>query len=250
MTEEEKYAFDVSGYMVVEQAIEPDALSSMNAFIDEQEAKDPLWLQKARSFLTWGPQFRDLLDNERVLPYLRDILGTTLRLDHDYSIFSQQGAPGMGLHGGGCPYDPAQYYHVYDGRIYSGLAVASYALTDILPGKGGFACIPGSHKSRFPVPTEIQHFRKASPLVKQLPMKAGDCVIFTEALTHGTFGWTAPHQRRSLFLKYSPKHMTWASRFYFPTESNTPVMQMEAEFTEAQRSLLHSPNVQKNPERD
>ena len=35
-------------------------------------------------------------------------------------------------------------------------------------------------------------------------MKAGDAVIFTEALTHGTLPWTAAHERRLLRYLYSP----------------------------------------------
>lgn len=246
MNEEERYLFDVRGFMVVEGAIPAETLSEMNAWIDEQEARDPEWRSGRGSLLTWGPLFRDLLDNPRVLPYLREILGSDLRLDHDYAIFSQAGGQGLQLHGGGTPYDPAQYYHCYEGRMYSGLAVASYALTDIPPGVGGFGCIPGSHKANFHCPDDLRHFRKPSAAVQQIPVNAGDCVLFTEALTHGTFPWTAAHQRRSLFLKYSPKHLSWANRYYFPAEGHPEVVALANELTEAQRILLDPPSVFKH----
>ena len=41
-------------------------------------------------------------------------------------------------------------------------------------------------------------------------VKAGDVLIFTEALTHGTFPWQAEHERRSLLFKYSPRMIAWA----------------------------------------
>lgn len=44
--------------------------------------------------------------------------------------------------------------------------------------------------------------------------KAGDAVIFTEALTHGTLPWTATHQRRSILFKYSPGHASWGHERY------------------------------------
>lgn len=116
MTEDERYFFDVQGYLVLEDAIAPGALLEMNAWIDAQEEAGPDWRARHGSLLTWGPTFRALLDNPRVLPYLMDILGPDLRLDHDYPIFSQPGAPGMELHGGCTPYDPSQYYHCYDGK--------------------------------------------------------------------------------------------------------------------------------------
>ena len=241
MTDEERYLFDLQGYLVVENAIEPDALAEMNAWIDAQE--DMSRDGRAGNLLTWGPRFRALLDNPVVLPHLKEVLGETLRLDHDYAIFSERGGQGLNLHGGGTPYDPAQYYHCYNGRMYCGLTVASYALTDIPPGAGGLAAIPGSHKSCFPCPRDIKLFEKPSPIVRQVPMRAGDCVIFTEALTHGTFPWNADHPRRSLFFKYSPKHLTWAKRYYFPAEGRPDVQAIEGELTEAQRILLDPPSV-------
>jgi ectoine hydroxylase-related dioxygenase (phytanoyl-CoA dioxygenase family) len=52
-----------------------------------------------------------------------------------------------------------------------------------------------------------------NPLVRQVPQKAGDVVIFTEALTHGTWPWTDPNgQRRSVLLKYAPHYMQWGQK--------------------------------------
>lgn len=246
MTEEERYFFDVNGYLVVENALDTDTLAAMNAYLDTQPDKDPTGKGKitAGSLLTWGQSFRDLVDNPRVLPYLKELLGDTLRLDHDYAIFAEKGGSSLVLHGGGTPYDPAQYYHCRNGQIFCGLTVASYALTPIGPGEGGFACIPGSHKASFPCPTELKNLDNASSsLVKQVPMKAGDCVLFTEALTHGTLPWTADHLRRSLFLKYSPKHMTWASTYYYAPETKSYLAELEGKLTDAQRILLDPPSV-------
>lgn len=247
MTEEEKYAFDVCGYLVVENAIPANTLVQMNAWIDEQERKDPHWLQHSPSILHWGPPFLALLDNPRVLPYLIELLGPELRLDHDYPIFSKAGAPPLELHGGGTPYDPAQYYHCYRGQMYSGLTVASYALADIPPGAGGFCCIPGSHKANFPCPTEIKLFQKESRLVQQVPMNAGDCILFTEALTHGTLPWKASHQRRNLFLKYSPKHLSWANKYYLSAPTHAGIERLEPYLTPTQRALLAPPSVYQHP---
>lgn len=243
MTEEERYGFDLQGYMVIENAIPPDALAAMNGWLDAQQAIGANWQAAYPSLLNWGPEFRALLDNAKVLPILIELLGDQLRLDHDYAIFSEAGDSGMGLHGGGTPYDPSQYYHIYNGRMYNGLTVVSYALADVPLGQGGLAVVPGSHKSAFRCPDDIRHWRTLSPLVKQVPVKAGDCVIFTEALTHGTFPWTAHHQRRSLFYKYSPKHLTWAQRYYVAAEGNPGVEAIISELTERQRILLDPPSV-------
>ena len=103
MTDEEKYLFDLQGYLVIENAIEPEALAAMNTWIDAQAEKDTRFYGQPgndhiENVLTWAPEFRSLLDNPRVLPYLKEILGDTLRLDHDYAIFLQPGGKGMRLH--------------------------------------------------------------------------------------------------------------------------------------------------------
>lgn len=239
MTEEEQYALDVQGFLHLKGILAPAQLSAMNAFLDNRP-DGAAWGERG-SLLTWGPEFLTLLDQPRVLPYLLDILGRGLRLDHDYAILSQPGAGGFGLHGGGTPYDPSQYYQVQNGRIFSGLTVVSYALADIPPGMGGFACIPGSHKAAFACPEDVVQFRRTSPLVQQVPMQAGDCIIFTEALTHGTFPWTAPHERRSLFLKYAPGHMAWARRGYLPG-AGTAAEMLAGTLSDRQRALLAPPH--------
>lgn len=247
MNDEERYLFDVQGYLVIKNAIAPEALAEMNAWLDVQAERDPAFHGRPTNehlydILTWGSAFRALLDNPRVLPYLKELMGDTLRLDHDYAIFLQPGGMGMRLHGGATPYDPSQYYHCYHGRMYSGLTVAVYALTDVPPGAGGFACVPGSHKASFPCPMDILLLQKRAPIV-QVPAQAGDCIVFTEALTHGTLPWTAGHVRRTLYFKYSPSHSSWAGRYYFPAEGNPAVQALESELTETQRILLDPPAI-------
>ena len=70
--------------------------------------------------------------------------------------------------------------------MYNGLTVASWALTDMLPGQGGFCCIPGSHKSNFSSPPQLKAVKDSPECMKGVHQKAGDVAIFTEALTHGT----------------------------------------------------------------
>jgi hypothetical protein len=245
MTEEERYLFDLQGYLVIPSAIEPEALSRMNAWLEERARTDPLWQGQTGNLhlehpLTWGPDFLALLDNPRVLPILQELLGETLRLDHDYAIFLREGHGGLKLHGPKLtePYDPIHFYHCVEGRIYCGLTVATYALTDVPPGAGGLAVIPGSHKSNFPVPEDIRTFARSSPIVQQVPARAGDCVVFTERLIHGTLPWQGPGIRRTLFFKYAPGGISWSNRTYFAAPTVAAMQEIEAQLTPLQRHLL------------
>ncbi|MDA0747494.1 MAG: phytanoyl-CoA dioxygenase family protein, partial [bacterium] len=152
------------------------------------------------------------------LPLLKFILGDGFRLDHYYAIYAQQGAARLGLHGGSTPYDPPEYYHFRNDRMFNGLTVVAWNLTDTGPAHGGFCCLPGSHKANYPCPKEIKelHIESGHLVVPAAP--AGSVVIFTEALTHGTAPWTAAHERRSLLFKYSPAQQSWSKGYAQPPE--------------------------------
>ena len=103
----------------------------------------------------WGEPFKRLIDHPKILPYLIELLGPYVRLDHDYALFMNKGDRRGGLHGGedgGRPGGPEgdHWYRYRDGVMRNGLCVMTYNLTDAPDGAGGFACIPGSHKSNFP----------------------------------------------------------------------------------------------------
>lgn len=250
MNEEELYLFDLQGYLVIENAISPETLARMNAWLDARAEEDPNWQAQTGNThiehpLLWGPDFLALLDHPLVLPKLKSILGETMRLDHDYAIFLREGHGGLPLHGPKSrePYDPLHFYHYVDGRIFCGLTVATFALTDVPEGMGGLAVIPSSHKSNFRVPEDIRTFERASPIVKQIPTKAGDCVLFTERLIHGTFPWRGKDIRRTLFFKYAPGSLSWENRTYLPVSQISIGEEFEAQLTPAQKRLLLPPSA-------
>ena len=249
MNEEERYLFDLQGYLIVKNAIEPETVWEMNAWLDAQAERDPQWQGGTDNAhldnpITWGAPFLSLLDNPRVLPILKSLMGETLRLDHDYAIFLQPGHGGLPLHGPTqWPYDPIHFYHCINGEIFCGLCVATYALTDVEPGAGGLAVIPGSHKNNFRTPDDIRKFQRESPIVQQVPTQAGDCVIFTEALIHGTLPWRGPGVRRTLFYKYAPGSLTWSNQFYFAPKTVEDFALTASDLNETQRQLLTPPSA-------
>jgi hypothetical protein len=213
MNEEERYLFDLWGYLLIESVLSKEELAELNALIARRNYPEPderIETQRFGGYLAWeSDAFRKLLNHPRIIPYLKEMLGDKFRLDHDYGILMRKGNSGGVLHGGGTPYDPAQYYVFRNGRMYNGLTVVSWALTDALPGQGGFCCIPGSHKSNLPCPPNFRPVANNPECMVEVHQKAGDVVIFTEALTHGTLPWNADHPRRSILFKYSPAHASW-----------------------------------------
>jgi hypothetical protein len=262
MTEEELYLFDLRGYLVIKGALSPEEVAQLNDLIDARppwaEASGSLYIHTGFDqetmddgnkdpeqgpvdfysglLLDWGDPIRRLVGHPAVISYLKELVGADFRLDHGYAIFQKKGhgASGHELHGGGSPYDPMQFYLHRDGRPVNGLTVFSFALTDALPGAGGFCCIPGSHKSNMPFPERYKDLGNPVEAVVQIPVAAGDVIVFTEALSHGALRWTAGHERRALLFKYCPGCMQW--------ERNSPFVDVDRyQWTDTQRAILRPP---------
>lgn len=240
MNDQERYLFDLQGFLEVPDALSTEQLAELNRIMDEKIEQDMTDEDKTGRFMgdliEWGPVYRDLIDNPRILPYLEQILGERFRLDHDYAdvIRSGKGPIGTTLHGGATPFDALYSYNCHNERIRCGLTVVAYNLRDVNPGDGGFGCVPGSHKSNFAFPEEWRDLETLRPFMRAVTGKAGTAIIFTEALTHGTMPWLGD-ERRTVFYKYSPNSMSWYSVYY-------DADQYEG-LTDRQRAILEPPNA-------
>lgn len=235
-SELERYRFDLHGFVVRRGALVPAQVHQLNDQIDAMRlppAGQSIGSQRFTGLLEAGGLLRDLMDHDAVIDVVRELCGAHARLDHAYGIVMSPGTSGLGLHGGGHPFDPAQYYEVRGEHIHTGLIAVQWALVDHGPGDGGFAAIPGSHTAHFPMPDGIG---LDDELVVEVPLRAGDMVVFTEALTHGTLPWRGAIDRRTLLYKYSPGSSAWDKR---PAcdPSVLPAM------TARQRALCEPPSV-------
>ena len=238
MTNEEKFIVDLEGYLVIKNVLTEDEIMEMNQIIDNGGRSSP----PSR----WGKLFNKLIDHPKILPYLIELIGPSVRLDHDYAIFMQNGSSGGGLHGGEDGGRPGgnegdHWYKCRDGVIRNGLCVIAYNLAPVKSGDGGFACIPGSHKSNFlrNLPDDVRRFKRQVRYVVQPEVEVGDVVFFTEALIHGTMPWTAEGERRSLLYKYSPGHSAWSGNYYSLNDYE--------ELSERQELMLAPPSIGGRP---
>ena len=158
MTNEEKFIVDLEGYLIIKNVLSKDEIMEMNQVIDNSD--------KNGSPSRWGKLFNRLIDHPKILPYLIELIGPSVRLDHDYAIFMQNGSSGSRLHGGedggGYREEGDHWYKYRDGVIRNGLCVMAYNLTPAKSGDGGFTCIPGSHKSHFlrNLPDDVRYFKR------------------------------------------------------------------------------------------
>ena len=256
MDDSEKYLFDTHGYLRIEGALSVDELAAANAAIDAHadqirirgndlaNESNALVAEHGRGdlggMLTWDPPhcdiFRHLIAHPRLTPYLETLCGPGFRFETISVITMDQGAGGFWFHEGGEPHDRARDYLYSNGRMYCGMTNLAVQLADAGPNDGGFACLPGSHKSNYPCPDDIRLYQAHQDRMVQPVVKAGDVLLFVEALMHGALPWRAQHQRRTAIIRYNNGVTanslpgTWTPPAYYD------------ELTDAQKAVISAPH--------
>ena len=265
MQDHEKYLFDLRGYIVVKNVLSSSQIADLSARLEEERKTNPrpilgsdrtifrnedapAW--SAPSLLEMGGTYLELIDLPVIKPYLTTLLGNHFRLDHDYvKVDGAMKDRTLYLHGGGQgaggpkdlvgPTDGGQCYYRYsNGKFYNGLVAVAFELDTVKPSDGGFACVPGSHKSNIGLPSEwrIAKTQAEMPeIVERVAVSAGDAIIFTEACSHGTVPWTGESERRTIFYKYCPHAIAWSPCYYNADNYGG--------LTEAQREILLPPSA-------
>ena len=219
LTEEEKWHFDIQGYLVLRNAVCPEDVARMRQLADEWHALEeselptPLWTYRDASTKPTSPrsitmvEYADEVFERLVLN--REIMRVVLALtdncpQHAGTALARntRETDDLPFHGGvsGGIHHPANDYQAADGRIFATFLNAGVSLVDVPEGTG-FVCIPGTHKAYFPKPDGVTIY-DGPPLVANPAVRAGDAVLFTEALCHGARRWTeenpAHHRVRAL----------------------------------------------------
>lgn len=242
LSDEQKFLFDLEGYIVLPGVLTSQTCDALNEQADRVWPRQPHDepFRRSEEITLWGQMFVDLMDHPKVLPVLIELIGSRVRIDHDYCIFMHKGAPSGMIHGGPRRIETDHWYYYADGVMRNGLTVATYALGDSNEGDGGFVCVPGSHKTNFMhnLPMAVRKHEERPHYVRNPPLSKGDVLIFTEALMHGTREWTANHERRALLYKYSPPHSTWRIEPY--DTSKYP------QATDQQKRLMAPPSVERH----
>jgi hypothetical protein len=264
MNEQDRYFWDLNGYLVVKNVLSVNEIEATNAAIDHYSHRIETapkgegskgsnrlkgtgrptlegLLQLDKPYCT---PFRNMLAHPVVVEHLNEMSGPGFRLDHGpLLIAGKQGTEGLAMHGSGEPFKPFVAYNHQNGKSYCGGVTVTWQITDVKKGDGGFACVPGSHKSLFPMPEGIRTADNDMGLVIQPEMNAGDLLFFMDgALTHGTLPWQSERERRSVLFKYASRS---AVRSGPAADISPPEVYWEKRFvdgmSEEQRSVMYGP---------
>jgi ectoine hydroxylase-related dioxygenase (phytanoyl-CoA dioxygenase family) len=224
--ETEFYLWDLCGHLVIRNVMDAEWLSEANAAIEACADRIEVGgdAAKGSSVLagTGVPSlknlfelpephcqpFRRMLANPAVIHRLNWMMGSGFIFRGGRAICSVKGTSGHGLHSGNAQVRPAGSYVLQNGRTYCETINVAWQLRDVTEADGGFVCIPGSHKARYPITPAMIVCEETLNLVRHVEMKAGDVALFLAAAqTHGAYPWKSDIDRRAVLLNYSSRNL-------------------------------------------
>ena len=217
MSEEEKFIFDLNGYVIRESVLSSDEIIKIKKQI-ELIHSEPDSLPEASRAVPGGPA-QVLIDHPKVLDVLHEVIGPDIRLEGAFSMVRNQGERHGDLHGGGPQQiDPIFGYRCQNGRIHAGMVRVAFELTDIAEDDGATVFIPGSHKANFPMHQDHMSLEvgSRSPFLKSYSCPAGSALFFTENLCHAGPVWMRNTPRVAIFFAYAHLATNW-HRFTIPS---------------------------------
>jgi len=207
---DQQFAFDVSGYLHLRSALTPEEVTEFTAWMDANEQTNvemlnsddpsniPHQLNRPVSrIIDADARFARLLDHPAVKPFLVEFLGEDYRhIDND--LYYTYPAYAGGSWHRGVPPHPTGY--VENGRFICPMVKVFYCMTDVGAGEGEFVVIPGSHRAQFKIEMNERVNLPAQHIFDNI--KAGDIIIFNEALIHNGRPNLSTKTRKTLIVNF------------------------------------------------
>ena len=264
--EAKDYLFDLQGYRVIDNALTPLQLGQINDWVDDQPpAPTGTWLGNVevqsyqghdginyQNIIEGGPVFEELIDNPAWIGEVRRYVENGFHgLSINEAFLNVRGQGGfIGIHAGGHMASFVQSFRHVTGKWMVGQINILMALSDIGPGDGATVVIPGSHKSHevHPILTggTQSAYRDDIPASEamgaiEVHLKAGQAIMFTDAIIHGSSPRVNPGMRRIMVYRYSPSALV--TRFnYIPSD------EFLARLTPARRAIIQSIPPRRKPQ--
>jgi len=233
MTPEQRYIFDTIGYITLKNALSPEELRLAQKAADRYINTPPQELPVGFRFTNLGQHkhylrgfgfdraLEHLTMHPSIWPIVRELTGNKPCLARGNLICDTHEHVPLHLHNGpgqtmrlGLNRDGANSPRGFgeSGTMHCDFFNIFWYLTDVQPGDGGLLLAPGSHKSEFEFP-----FQPLYDSVGDLPKgienivpSAGDAVIMSEQVFHGSLQWKPQtRDRRLLVMRYALQHELW-----------------------------------------
>ena len=172
--EKEFYFWDLNGYVVVPGVMDEQWLAEANEAVDKFQDRIVVGEELARGSISqagtgrpllpglldlpdpYNAPFRRMIAHPAVVQRLNWMGGSGYRMGGATVFCAVEGTSGHSLHDGNEPMTPSRGYAFKNGRSYAETVTITWQLRDVEPGLGGFACVPGSHKTQYSMPRGIR----------------------------------------------------------------------------------------------
>ena len=209
-----------------------------------------------QNIIEGGDAFQKLIDHPAWIHLVRKYIHSEVNGLSIHENFLNVRGKGGFIHihcGGHVPLSYLTFRQENTGEWMVGQINVLMALNDIGPGDGAPVLVPSSHKCTEIHPRLEQDGKGlvydgitgkpagTAVATQEIYLKAGDVVMFTDAITHGSAERTNPGYRRSIVYRYSPRYVR--ERFDYPHSA-----ELLARLTPAQRKIIQPMSPRRPPE--
>ncbi|HLX07504.1 MAG TPA: phytanoyl-CoA dioxygenase family protein [Thermoanaerobaculia bacterium] len=211
LSEQQRLFFATQGYLVVPGVLAGAELAAVRRAADAAEAR---WradltlpgvrrpdLEQVLGIMEHDPVLFDLLEQPRIFPMVRQLLGPdVMMLDHDYFITPPGATIPQGWH---FDFDLAGVDHPRS-RL---MVKAFYVLADVPPDGGATLILPASHATPGGTPLPNAEVPEELPGAVPMALPAGSVYLIADRTYHSAGNNRSPVHRRLLIYTYGHKWM-------------------------------------------
>lgn len=218
LTQEQKYLFDLRGWLLIPSVLSPDEVAEMRDYCLRLKFKPDSLPELQRN--TLGGPLQRLADHPLVVGFMNEFVAYPGLANQDCYGFRHEschlfyrtvGEGKFGPHNGSgmlrFPGD-SHTYHCIPGKANAGLTRVVWELNPVEKGTGGTLFVSGTHKGVYAAPASIND--PTSPIWETYGCPAGSLLFFTEALTHSATAWiNTTNDRVAIFSCYNTVNSKW-----------------------------------------
>ena len=216
-SEEQKYLFDMRGWLLLPGVLTASECAEMRAFA-KQLHHDPESLPEHERCAIAGP-LQALTDHPLVVGFMNEFVAYPGLSSQECYGFRQESAKVFYREVGDGNFQPhngngmfrfpgdSHLYRCIPGKANSGLTRVVWELNPVTEGNGTLL-ITGSHKAVYPAPEAV--WSPDSPIWDSYSCPEGSLILFTESLTHSARPWIdADRPRIAIFSCYNTVNSKW-----------------------------------------
>jgi ectoine hydroxylase-related dioxygenase (phytanoyl-CoA dioxygenase family) len=228
LTERERFLFDVTGYLIIPDALSPGEVEACLAAARRAHAQFPAdeWRQLGAVY-EQEPAVEPLIDHPAVFPKVRALLGDYFILQSSWCTMSPAGFPGGQFHQDGSG--------VYEFRRLSlptpllQLRIGYFLTDQSEPNMGNMVMVPGSHNAAVPLPRGTM--LEEMPIAQVICGRPGTALLFHQGVFHcGT--------KNEMDYARFIQHMVYAPPWLVPSDRKRNDLAFLERTTPLRRALL------------